>query len=271
MKIVRRSGAKPASPESRSFANVPAVQALFFQILSFFIVLLIARSLGAILGITMHILVIAFLQGLIAAGFSYWRGLASWWIAIQFFFPFVLLLGLFLQLPPSLFLFAFLVLLFLYWSTFRTQVPFYPSNLAAWDAVAELLPKDKSVRLVDIGSGLGGLVLNLAKRRPDSHFCGIEIAPLPWLVSILRARFMRSSAQFMRGDYGHLNFAEYDIVFAYLSPVAMPALWEKARSEMRHDSILLSYEFPIPHVEPSFTLSPAANNPKIYGWRMVDC
>ncbi|MES2933706.1 MAG: class I SAM-dependent methyltransferase, partial [Pseudomonadota bacterium] len=67
MKIVRRSGAKPASPESRYLLNVPAVQALFFQILSFFIVLLIARSLGAILGITMHILVIAFLQGLIAA------------------------------------------------------------------------------------------------------------------------------------------------------------------------------------------------------------
>ena len=265
---MRRSGAKPASPESRSLFNVPAVQALFFQILSFFIVLLIARSLGAILGITMHILVIAFLQGAVAAGFSYWRGLASWWIAIQFFFPFVLLFALLLQLPSYLFLFAFLIFLFLYWSTFRTQVPFYPSNLTTWDAVAELLPNDRSVHLIDIGSGLGGLVLSLAKRRPDSHFLGIEIAPLPWLVSMLRARFTRSSAQFTRGDYGHLNFAEYDVVFAYLSPVAMPALWEKARTEMRHDTMLLSYEFPIPHVEPTFTVSPVANNPKIYGWRM---
>ncbi|MDO9419632.1 MAG: class I SAM-dependent methyltransferase [Herminiimonas sp.] len=268
MKIVRRSGAKPASPESRYLLNVPAVQALFFQILSFLIVLLIARSLGSILGITMHILLIAFLQGLISAGFSYWRGMAAWWIAIQFFFPFVLLFGLFLQLPPSLFLFAFLVLLFLYWSTFRTQVPFYPSNLATWNAVAELLPKDRSVHLIDIGSGLGGLVLNLAKRRPDSHFLGIEIAPLPWLVSMLRARFTRSAAQFTRGDYGRLNFAEYDVVFAYLSPVAMPALWKKARTEMRQGTMLLSYEFPIPQVEPTFTVTPAANSPKIYGWQM---
>jgi len=268
VKIVRRSGAKPASPESRFLLNVPAVQALFFQILSFFIVLLIARSLGSILGITMHILLIAFLQGLIAAGFSYWRGMAFWWMAIQFFFPFVLLFGLFLQLPPSLFLFSFVVFLFLYWSTFRTQVPFYPSNLATWDAVAELLPKDRSVQLIDIGSGLGGLVLNLAKRYPNSHFLGIEIAPLPWLVSMLRARFTRSSAQFMRGDYGHLNFAEYDVVFAYLSPVAMPALWEKARTEMRPGTMLLSYEFPILEVEPTFMVAPAANNLKIYGWQM---
>lgn len=268
MKSVRRSGAKPASPESKSLLYVPAVQALFFQVLTFFIVLLITRSVGSILGITMHILFIAFLQGSIAAAFSYWRGLASWWIAIQFFFPFILFFGLFLQLPPTLFLFAFLIFLFLYWSTFRTQVPFYPSNLAVWNAVAELLPIDKRVHLIDIGSGLGGLVLNLSRRRPDSHFLGIEIAPLPWLVSMLRARLTRSPAHFMRGDYGRLNFSEYDIVFAYLSPVAMPALWEKARTEMRSGAMLFSYEFPIPQVEATFTITPAANNPKIYAWRM---
>ncbi len=268
MKIVRRSGAKPAASDSRTLLSVPALQALFFQILSFFIVLLIARSLGAILGITMHLLLIAFLQGLIAAGLSYWRRMASWWIAIQFFFPFVLLFGLFLQLPPSLFLFAFLIFFFLYWSTFRTQVPFYPSNRVTWDAVAELLPKNKSVRLIDIGSGLGGLVLNLSARRPDSHFLGIEIAPLPWLVSKLRAQLTKSRARFTRGDYGHLNFAEYDVVFAYLSPVAMPALWEKARTEMRPGTMLLSYEFSIPEVEPTLTVVPAVNKPKIYAWRM---
>ena len=265
---MRRSGAKPASPESRSLLKVPAVQALFFQILSFFIVLLIARSSGAILGRTMDIWFIALLQGALAAGFSYWRCLASWWIAIQLFFPFILLFGLFLQLPPTLFLLAFLIFLFLYWSTFRTQVPFYPSNLAVWDAIAELFPKDKNIRVIDIGSGLGGLILHLSKRFPHSQFLGIEIAPLPWLVSKLRARQVRSCARFTYGDYGNLNFAEYDLVFAYLSPVAMPALWEKARTEMRSGTTLLSYEFVIPDVEPTFILSPAANMSKIYGWRM---
>lgn len=265
---MRRSGAKPASPESRNFLKLPAVRALLLQILSFFIVLLIARSLGAMLGITLHILLIACLQGTIAAGLSYWRGLAFWWLAIQFFFPIILVFGLFLQLPPTLFLCAFVILLFLYWSTFRTQVPFYPSNLATWNAVSDLLPQNKSVRLIDIGSGLGGLVLDLSKRRPDSYFLGIEIAPLPWLISWLRAWLMRSKACFTRGDYGRLNFAEYDVVFAYLSPAAMPALWEKARAEMRSGSMLLSYEFPIPDAEPAFMVSPAANHPKIYGWRM---
>ena len=48
-------------------------------------------------------------------------------------------------------------------------------------------PSDRPVRAVDIGSGLGGLVLELARRRPDSVFMGIELAPLPWLLSWLRA------------------------------------------------------------------------------------
>ncbi len=265
---MQRSGAEPTLSESRSLPKVPALQALFFQILSFLVVLLIARSLSIVLGITTHILLIAFVQGLIAAGLSHWRDMASWWVVIQFFFPIVLLFGLFLQLPPSVFLIAFLILLFLYWNIFRTQVPFYPSNLATWNTVAELLPKDKSVHLVDIGSGLGGLTFNLAQRRPDSHFLGIEIAPLPWLLSVLRARISKSPAKFTRGDYKNLNFADYDVVFAYLSPVAMLPLWEKARTEMRQGTMLLSYEFSIPQVEPSFTVTPIAGKPKIYVWKM---
>jgi hypothetical protein len=248
--------------------KVPAVQALFFQLVSFFIVLLIVRGLGALAGITMHILVIALFQGLIAAGFSAWCRLAPWWLAIQLLFPLLLLLGLSLHLPPALFLAAFLVFLCLYWTTFRTQVPFYPSGSGAWDAVVQILPAESPIRFIDIGSGLGGLILNLSKARPASHFVGIEIAPLPWLVSVLRASLTRSKAQFQRGDYGRLNFAEHDVVFAYLSPVAMPNLWLKARAEMRPGTLLLSYEFPIPSVAPSFVTATAKNGPQIYGWRM---
>ena len=266
MKISRRSGAKLRAPEF--LLHLPAVQALFFQILSFFILVSLAFGLATFFGWTMNIYLAAILQGLLAAGFSYWRGLASWWLAISLFFPLALIAALSLQLPPVLFLFAFLVFLCLYWTTFRTQVPFYPSGLATWKAVADLLPKDQGIHFIDIGSGLGGLVLNLARRRPDSRFVGIEIAPLPWLVSVLRAYLLGSHAHFARGDYGRLNFADYDVVFAYLSPVAMPGLWKKACSEMRPGTMLLSYEFIIPDVAPAFVVSPVLNSPQIYGWRM---
>jgi SAM-dependent methyltransferase len=136
--------------------------------------------------------------------------------------------------------------LLIYWSTFRTQVPYYPSGRAAWDAVAGVLPADRPLAIADVGSGLGGLVLDLARRRPDSRVDGIELAPLPWFVSRVRAKLSGSRARFLRADYESVNFSHYDVVFAYLSPAAMAGLWRKAESEMRPGSILLSYEFDIP-------------------------
>jgi SAM-dependent methyltransferase len=265
VKIERRSGAKLASPET--IFHAPAVQALLLQFAALFVVLLIAFGLEAIFNLSLSILAAALVQGVIAAVLSFWRKLASWWLAIQFLFPIVLVLVLALQLPPSLFLGAFLVFLLLYWSTFRTQVPFYPSRLSTWQAVESLLPSDGNVRFIDIGSGLGGLTLHLAGAHPARKFTGIEIAPLPWLISSLRARITGSSARFKRGDYRLLNFAEYDVVFAYLSPVAMPSLWEKASAEMRPGTLLLSYEFPIPGAPASVVVSPDDAGNDLHVWR----
>lgn len=265
MKIERRSGAKSASPET--ILHAPAVQALLLQCIALFAVLTIAFGLEAIFNFSLSILAAALLQGAIAVALSFWRKLASWWLAIQFLFPVVLVLALSLQLPPSLFLGAFLVFLLLYWSTFRTQVPYYPSRFSTWQAVNDLLPNNGNVRFIDIGSGLGGLTLHLAKRHPAGKFTGIEIAPLPWLVSSLRARMTHSLAQFARGDYRLLNFADYDVVFAYLSPVAMPDLWEKACAEMRPGSLLLSYEFPIPDAPASVVILPDGAKAELYVWR----
>ncbi len=266
MKIKGRPGAKWASPES--IWHAPAVQALFLQIASFCIVLLAAFCLDVAAGLSISILVAALAQGSIAAGFSFWRKLASWWLLIQFLFPVVLVLTLSLQLPPSLFLAAFFFFLVVYWSTFRTQVPYYPSRLPTWRSVSGLLPQDGNVRFIDIGSGLGGLTLHLARQYPNGRFVGIEIAPLPWMISSLRAWWMDSPVRFERGDYRLLDFADYDVIFAYLSPVAMPDLWQKARAEMRSGSLLLSHEFPVLDVPPTMIISPDGSGADLYCWRI---
>ncbi|MDB5909148.1 MAG: SAM-dependent methyltransferase [Massilia sp.] len=207
-------------------------------------------------------------QGALAAVLSRWRRLAPWWLAIQLLFPLALLAGLEFDLPPWLCLSGFLALVSIYWPAFRTQVPYYPSGGRAWDAVASLLPPGRPLYVIDIGSGLGGLVLALAARRPESAFAGIELAPLPWLVSRLRALLAGcANARFVRGDYELLDLGDYDLVFAYLSPAAMGALWRKASAEMRPGSLLLSYEFGIAEKAPDLTIVPTGRGPSLYGWR----
>lgn len=256
---------KPAPRRLPAWLRPPAVRALLIQALSFPLTLaavwLLARA-----GLPMSYLAAALVQGAWAALLSWRAGLASWWRAIQFGFAPALLLARSLELPPGLFLGAFLVFLLIYWSTFRTQVPYYPSGRAVWDLVAGLLPPDRPAAAIDIGSGLGGLVLELARRRPDCRIDGIELAPLPWLASRLRARLSGSRARFLRGDYNDLDFGQYDLVFAYLSPAAMTALWRKAEREMRPGSVLLSYEFTIVDREPNRRFVTTDSKKILYLW-----
>jgi SAM-dependent methyltransferase len=217
-------------------------------------------------GFKIDLVVAVVLQGIFAACGARLCSLASWWVWIQLLFPLALLGTYSLHFPPLVFLVLFIFFVALYWSCFRTQVPFYPSRHFASCAVLQLLTTDRQVRFIDIGSGLGGLVLHLAAARPNSEFIGIELAPLPWLISRLRSVTGNTNARFLRGDYQHLNFAQFDIVFAYLSPAVMSELWLKAKAEMRPGTMLLSYEFSILGKRPDLTILDTNGGPALYGW-----
>ena len=243
----------------------PAVRALLIQVAAFPLTLAIVYLLAST-GLALSYWHVALVQGVLAALLSWWRGLASWWRAIQFGFPLALLGASQLAIPPAASLAIFLFMLLLYWSTYRTQVPYYPSGRKVWESVAAALPQGRPLRVIDIGSGIGGLVLELQRRRPDSTIEGIELAPLPWLASHLRALAARSRARFIRGDYEKLDLGDYDAVFAYLSPAAMSALWRKAAREMRPGSTLFSYEFVIEDRAPSRVIHPVTDGPALYMW-----
>jgi len=208
------------------------------------------------------------LQSLLTALIASLFGTPVWWRYIHLGFPLAIYGMLMLHLPAQIYLIGFLVSLSLYWTTFRTQVPFYPSRPVVWRYVSGLIPENTPIRVVDIGSGLGDLTMHLAKQRTESHFIGVEIAPLPWIISLIRAKLRRSKAKFILGDYNTLNFAEFNVVFAYLSPAAMPALWQKARNEMRAGSLLISYEFNIDQVPATIDISVREDLPLLHVWRM---
>ena len=253
---------------SRRIRQAPAVRALLGQAAAFPLTLA-ATWLLARAGVDMSWLAVALLQGAWAALLAWRAALAPWWRAIQFAFPPALLLARGLAdaaaLPPAVFLGVFIVLLLVFWSTFRTQVPYYPSGREVRELVTGLLPA-RPLALIDIGSGLGGLVLALGRARPDCDLTGIELAPLPWLAARLRAGVARSRARFLRGDYERLNLGHYDVVFAYLSPAAMSGLWQKAVREMKPGSMLLSYEFVILEREPDRRLVTTNGRKILYVW-----
>ncbi|MFZ6656099.1 SAM-dependent methyltransferase [Undibacterium sp. TJN19] len=209
-----------------------------------------------------------FFHSLLAVLISAIRRLSWWWWIIQFIFPFAVIASLIFQLRPALSLSVFAVMVLLFWSTYRTQVPYFPSKSSLLPCILEQLPTSPSLRFIDVGSGFGGLSAKLSSVRRDQYFYGVEIAPFPWFVSWIRAKFAAGKLRFFLQDYLRLNLGEFDVVFAYLSPAAMPGLWDKARSEMRTGTLLMSYEFPIPGVEPDLIIKSKANDPVLYVWRI---
>lgn len=212
---------------------------------------------------------LAFAQGAIAALLSLaWRQ-PAWWPPLHVAFLPAVALAQQASMPPWVYLAAFLLLVLFYWSSFRTRVPLYLSGQSAWQATASLLPPAQPFRFIDLGSGLGGVPLHLEPRFPQGDFFGTEVAPAPWLISRARAWLKGSRVRFMRRDYADLDLGDYDVVFAFLSPAAMPGLWQQAASQMRSGSLFLSLAFAVEGRKPDLVLqAPAGAGHVLYAWRM---
>ncbi|MDA8260550.1 MAG: class I SAM-dependent methyltransferase [Betaproteobacteria bacterium] len=211
----------------------------------------------------------ALAQGAIAALLSIlWRQ-PAWWPPLHVGFMPAVLLASQTKMPAWMYLAAFLLLVLFYWSTFRTRVPLYLSDRKAWRALTSLLPEASEFRFVDLGSGLGGVPFYLEPRFPQGRLFGTEIAPGPWLVSRVRAWLKRSRVKFMRCDYARLNLADFDVVFAFLSPVAMPGLWQQAQAQMRSGSLFVSLSFAVNARQPDHVMNLAEGaRHTLYAWRM---
>jgi hypothetical protein len=204
-------------------------------------------------------IIFALLSGMLAAVFSYLAGLARWWILIQLLFAPALVLMLRLNIPPLFFLLAFLLMLLVYWSTFRSQVPLYLSSQKVWQTLEELLPGvalEKRFSFMDIGSGMGGILTHLAVVRPDGHYYGVENAPLPYLLSKLRIKLGKyRNCQVLWGSLWACDLKPYDVVFAYLSPVPMEQLWHKVKNEMRPGTLFISNSFAVAEHPPQYSIT----------------
>jgi len=225
----------------------PVVIALLIQIIA---IVLICFSIVSQSEIALSLFEWSLVQGLSAGLISYSTRMPTWWIPIHLVFIPLAITTLALNISPTWFLVFFLCLLLIYGKSYKTQVPLYLSSKSVNQALESLLPKQKQFSFVDLGSGCGGLVKNLASTRRNGIFHGIESAPLPFLISKLRSIFCASTCKVFWGDFWEYDFSKYDVVYAYLSPVPMETLWHKVNKEMRPGSLLISNTFMVPGITP---------------------
>jgi protein-L-isoaspartate O-methyltransferase len=122
--------------------------------------------------------------------------------------------------------------------------------------------------VLDLGAGTGTAVAFLSRQ---GQLCveGVEHAWLPWLISTTRLRLEGSRGKVIRGDMMAWPLQGYDVVYAFLSPAAMPSLWDKAKREMRSGALLVSNSFEVPGVVADRVIEcDPTKGRRLYIWQM---
>ncbi|XZG69154.1 class I SAM-dependent methyltransferase [Chitinibacteraceae bacterium HSL-7] len=170
---------------------------------------------------------------------------ARWWVALHLVIPPALLAATQLPIAPVWWLLAAALTFLLFGAVGKTRVPLYLSHHRALAGLARQIPQGASV--VDLGAGTGTVVAWLARYRPDVRACGVEAAWLPWLLG--RVRLAGRPVCWLRGDLFAHDLTGYDVVYAYLSPAAMPDVWHKFSQEAKPGALLVSNSFAVPGVD----------------------
>lgn len=231
-------------------SRFPLLLALCSQVIACLLVWLAALVVAWLTGWGPGLVLAVCAQGVLAALIGQRLGLPRWWLPINLCFVPALLMIQGHSFPPWLLLSIFIALVMFNVNALFERVPLYITGPQAERVLIERLSKlPKGFRFIDLGCGLGGTLRRLAKACPDGNFVGVETAPLPYLVARLRCLLLPNCLVRYRSLW-HEPLADYDVVYCFLSPAPMPALWNKVCAEMRGDTLLVSNSFEVPGVTP---------------------
>ncbi len=149
-------------------------------------------------------------------------------------------LMLFLLFFASLLVTVFVHMVFL--------VPYVPSTKSVVKkmiSAAQLKPKET---VYDLGCGDGRLLLMAEKKKVKT--VGFEIAPLIFLLALLRKIIARSKAQIRFKSLFAANLRKANVIFCYLIPNVMPRLAAKIKKECSKGTRIVSNTFHIPGLKP---------------------
>ncbi|WP_024302815.1 hypothetical protein [Pseudogulbenkiania sp. MAI-1] len=217
----------------------------------------LAAALGAwfLIAPALQPLAWAVLQGLLAAALAgLFRLSRGSWLAHGLFVP-AMVYCYQLALPAWGYLLALLLTFAIGRNAWLERVPFYRSSRLVVERLAEVLPE--RARLLEAGCGDARLALRLAARRPDVRISALETAWAAWGLAWVRwcLAGRPANVRIACRSFWREPLAEYDAIYAFLSPQPMPRLWRKFIAEGRAGSLLLSNTFAVPGVEPQRTLA----------------
>jgi precorrin-6B methylase 2 len=159
---------------------------------------------------------------------------------------------------------------------FRTGVPTVAALPSARHKIIEILKNDAEARpqarpytIIDLGSGTGGLTAKIARAMPYARVTGIEISPVPWLISVLRQKLLGpSNLEYKRIDFWPHDCSDASAVVVYLTENIIERVSEKLRKELPPGTLVIANDVPLrAGWQPASTEATGFWNFKVYVYR----
>lgn len=107
-------------------------------------------------------------------------------------------------------------------------------------SVGDILQKtEKKLTIIDTGSGIGSLLIPLAKKFPQHQFIGIEWSKILYQYSCYKARNL-SNAKFICQDMFLYSLQKADVIVCFLVPKIAKRFSEKLNKEVKDTCIIYS-------------------------------
>jgi len=134
----------------------------------------------------------------------------------------------------------------------KQHSPTIATCFVARQKIAKLLYKETSqsnqrpYTIVDLGSGRGELARCIAKKIPESRVTGIEMAYFPYMqASFIQRVLGPKNLTFERRDFWNFDCSAINAVVLYLGPITAQKMGEKLYRELKRDSMVISYTYPL--------------------------
>lgn len=202
----------------------------------------------------------------VACGFAVLASLLghTWWrrAMIAAGFPLSWLVLAAGQIPAWGWLLPLGLLLLVYPINAWRDAPVFPTPAGALDGMAQHIELPEGAKALDAGCGAGDGLQALHRAWPQAKVHGVEWSwPLRWL-SALRCPW----AKVRRGDLWASDWSAYELVYLFQRPESMSRAAVKSLGEMREGTWLVSLNFPVPNVTPTY-IDQLADGREVYAYR----
>ncbi|MFC1810317.1 50S ribosomal protein L11 methyltransferase [Patescibacteria group bacterium] len=129
------------------------------------------------------------------------------------------------------------------------RVPYVPTKKRVMQKILKEAKIKKGETFLDLGCGDARMLIE-AEKQKKVNAIGYEIAPLIYLMAVLRKLVSNSKAKIHFKNFFRENLKNADVIFCYLMPKELQKLAKKIKKECKKGTRIISNTFKIKGLKP---------------------